>query len=242
MSNNYIASECVFLLYFGFGCNRMNTSAPAADPIEGTLFVVAAPSGAGKGTLVNALLAGDPAISLSISHTTRPPRPGEQYGRHYYFVERAEFEREVAEGIFLEHAEVHGNLYGTSRTTVAGLLQQGRDVLLEIDWQGAQQIRRAKPDCVSVFILPPSRAELERRLRGRGSDAPEVIEQRLHNSREEIAHAHEFDYIIVNDRLDDALSDLRAIMQAVRQRSALQWRRHEGLIAELLAPSVSDAL
>jgi guanylate kinase len=219
----------------------MNTSAESAA-IEGTLFVVAAPSGAGKGTLVNALLACDPAIALSISHTTRPPRPGEQYGRHYYFVERAEFEREVAEGIFLEHAEVHGNLYGTSRTTVAGLLGQGRDVLLEIDWQGAQQVRRAKPDCVSVFILPPSRPELERRLRGRGSDAPAVIEQRLHNSREEIAHAHEFDYIIVNDRLDDALSDLRAIVQAVRQRSALQWRRHEGLIAELLAPSVSDVL
>jgi len=199
------------------------------------LFVVAAPSGAGKSTLVNALLEREPAISLSISHTTRPPRPGEQYGRHYYFVERAEFEREVAEGIFLEHAEVHGNLYGTSRTTVAGLLAQGRDVLLEIDWQGAQQIRASKPDCVSVFILPPSRAELERRLRGRGSDAPEVIERRLHNSRGEIAHAHEFDYIIVNDRFEDALGDLRAVVHAVRLRTGLQSRRHEALIAELLA-------
>ncbi|PWK83539.1 guanylate kinase [Fulvimonas soli] len=202
----------------------------------GTLFVVAAPSGAGKSTLVNALLEREPAISLSVSHTTRLPRPGEQYGRHYYFVERAEFEREVADGIFLEHAEVHGNLYGTSRRTVQELLGQGRDVLLEIDWQGARQIRAAKPDCVSVFILPPSRAELERRLRGRGSDAPEVIERRLHNSREEIAHAHEFDYIIVNDRFEDALADLQAIVRAVRQRSALQWRRHETLIAELLAP------
>ncbi|KRE89858.1 guanylate kinase [Frateuria sp. Soil773] len=205
------------------------------SPREGTLFVVAAPSGAGKSTLVNALLACEPAISLSVSHTTRPPRVGEEYGRHYYFVERAEFEREIADGVFLEHAEVHGNLYGTSRTTVQGLLGQGRDVLLEIDWQGARQIRRSQPDCVSVFILPPSRRELERRLRGRGSDSAEVIERRLHNSREEIGHAHEFDYIIVNDRFEDALGDLQAIVRAVRQRSALQWRRHEALIAELLA-------
>ncbi len=201
----------------------------------GTLFVVAAPSGAGKSTLVNALLERDPAISLSVSHTTRPPRPGERYGRHYYFVDRAEFEREIAEDIFLEHAEVHGNLYGTSRTRVGGLLEQGRDVLLEIDWQGAQQIRRSQPDCVSVFILPPSRAELERRLRGRGSDSAEVIERRLHNSRGEIAHAHEFDYILVNDDFETALADLQAIVRAVRLRSRLQSQRHEQLIADLLA-------
>lgn len=213
----------------------MSTPASDAGRLEGTLFVVAAPSGAGKSTLVNALLEREPAISLSVSHTTRPPRQGEQYGRHYYFVERVEFESEIAEGIFLEHAEVHGNLYGTSRTTVAELLCQGRDVLLEIDWQGARQIRKSKPDCVSVFILPPSRVELERRLRGRASDSAEVIERRLHNSREEIAHAHEFDYIIVNDRFEDALGDLQSIVRAVRQRSALQWRRHETLIAELLA-------
>ena len=202
---------------------------------SGTLFIVAAPSGAGKSTLVNALLEREPGISLSVSHTTRPPRTGEQYGRHYYFVERAEFEREVAEGIFLEHAEVHGNFYGTSRTTVQNLLQQGRDVLLEIDWQGAAQIRKAKPDCVSVFILPPSRTELERRLRGRGSDSAEVIERRLRNSRGEIAHAPEFDYIIVNDRFEEALDGLQAIVRAVRQRSELQCQRHETLIKELLA-------
>jgi guanylate kinase len=212
----------------------MSAHTPSTDVTEGTLFIVAAPSGAGKSTLVNALLEREPDISLSISHTTRPPRPGEQYGRHYYFVERAEFEREVAEGIFLEHAEVHGNFYGTSRTTVQELLQQGRDVLLEIDWQGAAQIRKAKPDCVSVFILPPSRAELERRLRGRGSDSEDVIERRLRNSRGEIAHAHEFDYIIVNDRFEDALQTLQAIVRAVRQRSALQCQRHEALIRELL--------
>jgi guanylate kinase len=202
----------------------------------GTLFVVAAPSGAGKSSLVNALLEREPTISLSISHTTRPPRVGELYGRHYYFVERDAFEKQVAAGIFLEHAEVHGNLYGTSGTTVQELLAQGRDVLLEIDWQGAQQIRRSKPDCVSVFILPPSRAELERRLRGRGSDSAAVIEQRLRNSREEIGHAHEFDFILINDVFDDALADLQSIVRAVRQRSALQWRRHETLIAQLLAP------
>jgi len=201
----------------------------------GTLFVVAAPSGAGKSSLVNALLEREPTISLSISHTTRPPRVGELYGRHYYFVDRDAFEKQVAEGIFLEHAEVHGNLYGTSGTTVQALLAQGRDVLLEIDWQGAQQIRCSKPDCVSVFILPPSRAELERRLRGRGSDSAAVIEQRLRNSREEIGHAHEFDFILINDVFDEALADLQSIVRAVRQRSALQWRRHETLIAELLA-------
>ena len=213
----------------------MTANAATGVTVEGTLFVVAAPSGAGKSSLVNALLEREPAISLSISHTTRPPRPGELYGRHYYFVERGEFEREVAEGIFLEHAEVHGNLYGTSRTTVQGLLAQGRDVLLEIDWQGAQQIRASKPDCVSVFILPPSRAELERRLRGRGSDSAEVIERRLRNSRGEIAHADQFDYILVNDVFEQALADLQAIVRAVRLRSVLQWQRHEPLIADLLA-------
>jgi guanylate kinase len=213
----------------------MNTATTHAEKPQCTLFVVAAPSGAGKSTLVNALLEREPAISLSISHTTRPPRPGEQYGRHYYFVERDAFEQEIADGIFLEHAEVHGNLYGTSRNTVDTLLAQGRDVLLEIDWQGARQIRKSKPDCVSVFILPPSRPELERRLRGRGSDSAEVIARRLHNSREEIAHAHEFDYIIVNDNFDTALDDLQAIVRSVRLRSPLQWQRHETLINELLA-------
>lgn len=203
---------------------------------EGTLFVVAAPSGAGKSTLVNALLEREPDIALSISHTTRPARVGEKYGRHYFFVERPDFEREIAEGIFLEHAEVHGNFYGTSRTVVEEKLTVGADVLLEIDWQGARQVRKGKPDCVSVFILPPSRGELERRLRGRGSDAPDVIDRRLFNSREEIAHAHEFDYIIVNDRFEDALADLQAIVRAVRLRAPVAVRRHEALIEELLAP------
>ncbi|MDA3913937.1 guanylate kinase [Oleiagrimonas sp.] len=201
---------------------------------ERTLFVVAAPSGAGKSSLVNALLHDDASISLSVSHTTRPPRHGEEYGRHYYFVERETFEREIADGVFLEYAQVHGNLYGTSRETVDGLLGQGHDVLLEIDWQGARQIRQAMPGCVSVFILPPSSEELERRLRGRGSDSEDVIQRRLRNSRGEIAHAHEFDYIIVNDRFEDALEDLRSIVRAVRQGTNFQHPRHQALIAELL--------
>ena len=205
----------------------------AATP-ERTLFVVAAPSGAGKSTLVNALIEREPEIALSVSHTTRQPRPGEADGEHYHFIGREEFEQEVADGVFLEHAEVHGNLYGTSRRTVEGLLRRGRDVLLEIDWQGARQIRKAMPGCVGVFILPPSRAELERRLRGRGSDSPEAIERRLRNSRGEIEHAHEFDYIIVNDRFATALDDLQSIVRAVRLRTPLQRARHEALIAELL--------
>ena len=205
-----------------------------ATPPEGTVFVVAAPSGAGKSSLVNALLQIEPAISLSVSHTTRPARTTELDGQHYYFVERGEFEHGIGAGIFLEHAEVHGNLYGTSRSSVQTMLKQGRDVLLEIDWQGAEQIRRSKPDCVSVFILPPSWAELERRLRGRASDSAEVIERRLHNSRGEIAHAHEFDYILINDVFEQALLNLQAIVRAVRQRSALQLLRHEALITELL--------
>jgi guanylate kinase len=212
----------------------MSEQAGQSSVVPGTLFVVAAPSGAGKSTLVNALLEREQAISLSVSHTTRPPRVGEEYGRHYYFVEREDFAREIEQGIFLEHAQVHGNFYGTSRQIVDEKLGQGGDVLLEIDWQGARQVRAGKADCVSVFILPPSRAELERRLRGRGSDAPDVIERRLFNSREEIAHAHEFDFIIVNDRFEDALTDLQAIVRAVRQRSSVQWKRHESLIAELL--------
>jgi guanylate kinase len=200
----------------------------------GTLFVVAAPSGAGKSSLVSALLEVDQQISLSISLTTRLPRPHEVDGQHYCFVERAEFERGVAAGIFLEHAEVHGNWYGTSRARVETLLAAGRDVLLEIDWQGAAQVRRSMANCVGVFILPPSRAELERRLRGRASDSEEAIERRLRNSRNEIAHAHEFDYVMVNDVFADAVAELQAIVRAVRLRSAPQLRRHADLIAELL--------
>lgn len=201
----------------------------------GTLFIVSAPSGAGKSTLVNALLAREPGIVLSISHTTRAPRPGDVDGVQYHFVERAAFERMVAAGGFLEHAEVFGNAYGTSRGAVEPILASGRDVLLEIDWQGAAQVR-ARIACVSIFILPPSRSELERRLRARGTDSESTIERRLAASREEIAHANEFDCILVNDVFDDALARLQAIVHAARAGQALPGDRHAALVAQLLAP------
>ncbi len=208
-------------------------------PASGNLFIVAAPSGAGKSTLVNALLAREPDISLSISHTTRAPRPGDIDGVQYHFVDRARFDAMVARGEFLEYAEVFGNAYGTSRGAVEPILQSGRDVLLEIDWQGAEQVRRAMPECVSIFILPPSRAELERRLRARGTDDAATIEKRLVASREEIAHAGEFDCIVVNDRFEDAVGALQAIVHAAREGRTLPRDRHEDLVGQLLAAAAS---
>ncbi|WHZ19549.1 MAG: Guanylate kinase [Rhodanobacteraceae bacterium] len=204
-------------------------------PALGKLFIIAAPSGAGKSTLVNALLAREPGIALSISHTTRAPRPGDVDGVQYHFVDRATFERMVAHGDFIEHADVFGNCYGTSRAAVEPILETGRDVLLEIDWQGAEQVRRAMPGCVSIFILPPSRAELERRLRARATDSAATIEKRLAASREEIAHAHEFDCIVVNDRFDDAVAALQAIVRDARAGRPLPAERHRELITQLLA-------
>ena len=204
--------------------------------MSGTLYIVAAPSGAGKSSLVNALLEREPGIVLSISHTTRQPRPGDVDGQHYHFVNRGVFERLVADGAFIEHAEVFGNFYGTSRAAVEPLLAAGRDVLLEIDWQGAQQVRKANPECVSVFILPPSREELERRLRTRAADNAVTIARRLAESREEIAHAGDFDYIVVNDEFADALTELRAIVISRRLRSQAQCVRHAALIEDLLKP------
>lgn len=202
--------------------------------MSGSLYIVAAPSGAGKSSLVNALLEREPGIALSISHTTRPPRPNDRDGEHYHFVNRGVFARMVADGLFLEHADVFGNCYGTSRAAVEPLLAQGRDVLLEIDWQGARQVRAAMPGCVSVFILPPSRAELERRLRNRASDDAPTIARRLAESRDEVAHAGDFDYLVVNDQFADALADLRAIVACQRLRREVQATRHAALIADLL--------
>jgi guanylate kinase len=202
--------------------------------MKGHLFIIAAPSGAGKSTLVNALLVREPGISLSISHTTRSPRPGDADGVQYHFVDRAQFAAMVAAGEFLEHADVFGNGYGTSRGAVEPALAAGRDVLLEIDWQGAAQVR-AKIPCVSIFILPPSRAELEHRLRARGTDSEATIERRLAASREEIAHAHEFDCIVVNDRFEDAVAQLQAIVHAARAGGALPRERYAALITQLLA-------
>jgi len=207
----------------------------SGGPAPGKLFIVAAPSGAGKSTLVNALLAREPGITLSISHTTRAPRPGDINGVQYQFVDRATFEAMVAHGDFLEHADVFGNYYGTSRRAVEPILETGRDVLLEIDWQGAEQVRRTMPECVSIFILPPSRAELERRLRARATDSEATIEKRLTASREEIAHADAFDCIVVNDHFEDAVAALQAIVRDARAGRPLPPDRHAALIAQLLA-------
>ena len=202
--------------------------------MSGVLYIVAAPSGAGKTSLVNALLERESSISLSVSYTSRLPRPGEIDGKHYHFVSREVFERMAATGMFYEYANVHGDYKGTARTAVEPLLAQGQDVLLEIDWQGARQVRAACPGSVSVFILPPSRAELERRLRSRASDDGAAIARRLADSRVEIAHAGDFDYIVVNDQFADALGDLRAIVACQRLRREAQARRHAALLADLL--------
>lgn len=201
----------------------------------GNLFVIAAPSGAGKTSLVRALVDADAALQLSVSHTTRAPRPGEVDGQHYHFTDLARFERLIADERLLEHALVHGNHYGTARDQVEAAFAQGRDVILEIDWQGARQIRARFPACVTIFILPPSRDTLFERLQKRGQDSAEVIARRIANARGEIEHATEFDYLIVNDRFDAALADLGAIVRAVRLSMRIQGLRQAGLLRQLLA-------
>ena len=184
--------------------------------MAGDLFVVVAPSGAGKTSLVNRLLEAERGIRLSVSHTTRAPREGEVDGREYHFVARAAFAAMIAAGDFLEHADVYGNYYGTSRRWIEQELAGEHDVLLEIDWQGARQVRKLFPRMVGIFILPPSLAELRRRLTDRGKDSPEVIERRMASAREEISHVLEFEYIIVNEQFDVALADLQAVVRAAR--------------------------
>lgn len=200
----------------------------------GHLFIVAAPSGAGKTSLVAALLAADPDVTLSISFTTRPQRPVEAQGRDYRFVTMAEFEALRDRGELLESAEVHGNLYGTSQRWVADQLAQGRDILLEIDWQGAAQVRRLMPQATGIFVLPPSLETLEKRLRERGQDSPEVIERRLAAAREEIGHVAEFDYVIINDRFEEAVRDLMAIVRATRLKLEPHLRRHRELLEQFI--------
>lgn len=198
----------------------------------GSLFIVAAPSGAGKSSLVNALLAQEPGIVLSVSFTTRAPRPGEQHGREYFFASEAEFLEREANGEFLESAKVHGNYYGTSRLVIEEQNRAGKDVLLEIDWQGAQQVRKQFREAVGIFILPPSIAALEQRLRKRGQDSDDVIARRVFNAAGEIAHAAEFDYVIINENFDTALSQLAGITRAARCRFAQQAARHSDLFAD----------
>ena len=201
-------------------------------PSKGVLYVVSAPSGAGKTSLVKALLKTDPAVRLSVSYTTRPPRPGETDGRDYHFVTRERFEEMLAADEFLEHAEVYGNFYGTSKGSIERDLENGRDVLLEIDWQGAEQVKRHFPQSASIFILPPTFNALRTRLAGRGQDSEEVIERRLAAAASDVAHAEAFDYIIVNDDFDQALQDLFAITRSIRLETARQLDRHTALFEE----------
>jgi guanylate kinase len=203
--------------------------------MPGQLFIVAAPSGAGKTSLVKALLEADPSMRVSVSHTTRAPRPGEIDGVHYHFVSHEKFAGMITAGEFLEHALVHGDRKGTSKMAVQQHLDLGRDVVLEIDWQGARQIRPLFVDCVSVFILPPSRDTLLERMKKRGQDSAEVMQKRMHNAREEMSHCSEFDYIIVNDRFEWALVELRAIVTASRLKQKTQSKRYADLIGLLLA-------
>lgn len=201
--------------------------------MPGNLFIVSAPSGAGKTSLVSALLKSGQPIALSISYTTRPPRPGEQNGKDYHFVSREMFLEMAKEGDFLESAEVYGNFYGTSQPWIEQQLAAGRDVLLEIDWQGAAQVRRLMPHAISIFILPPSLAALETRLKGRGQDSAEVIARRLHAAQEDISHVVEFDYAIINDSLDEALQQLVAVVTAAGLRRDSQLARHADLLDQL---------
>ncbi len=201
--------------------------------MPGNLFIVSAPSGAGKTSLVNALLACNRQIDISVSYTTRPPRPGEVDGKDYHFVSREVFMAMAKNGDFLENAEVYGNLYGTSQSWIETETTSGCDIMLEIDWQGAVQVRRKFPDCISIFILPPSLHALEVRLQGRRQDSAEVIAQRMRAAQADIAHVAEFDYVIINDKLDEALRQLDAITVAAGLRRDRQLVRQQNLINQL---------
>ena len=202
--------------------------------MRGTLYIVAAPSGAGKSSIVNAVLKRVDGVALSISYTSRAPRPGERHAQHYHFIGAGEFQRMIDAGDFFEHALVHGDLKGTARQSVEPQLAAGRDVLLEIDWQGARQVREKMPDAVGIFILPPSRETLEERMRKRGQDSEDTIARRLAAAREEMSHYHEFDYVIVNEVFDTAVVEMCSIFTASRLRRDAQAQRHAEMIASLL--------
>lgn len=202
---------------------------------SGTLFTVSAPSGAGKTSLVNALLARDSQIKVSVSHTTRPIRPGEVDGRDYHFVEEAQFTQMLNQGDFLEHANVFQNFYGTSKQWVQETLNNGFDVILEIDWQGAQQVRKLLPDAQGIFILPPSREALRERLQGRGQDNDEVIERRMQEAISEMSHYVDSHWLVVNDDFERALAELNGIIAAQRLRTDKQSQRYSSLLDDLLS-------
>ena len=199
----------------------------------GNLFVVAAPSGAGKSSLVKALLELDSHLAVSVSHTTRAPRGQEQHGREYWFVDEPEFRAMIGRDEFFEWAQVHGNLYGTSRRAIEARLMRGEDVVLEIDWQGALQIKRLFPHAVLIFILPPNWQELRQRLQRRGEDGPEVIERRMANARDEVAQARHFDFVIINALFETALFDLKTVVHSQRLRYAAQLRNRSQVFAAL---------
>lgn len=203
------------------------------DPL-GTLYVISAPSGAGKTSLVKALLEKTEGIGVSVSHTTRVKREGEQDGVDYHFTEKAAFEKMVEESAFLEHAQVFDNYYGTAIANIETKLKQGEDVILEIDWQGAEQVRKQLPYSVNIFILPPSQSALEERLRGRGQDSDEIIARRMRDAKSETSHYSEYDYLLVNDDFDDALIELKSIVLARRCRFGAQSQRLTPLLKELL--------
>jgi guanylate kinase len=207
----------------------------SASTGSGRLYIVSAPSGAGKTSLVSALAAADLLVRVSVSHTTRAMRPAEVHGINYHFTDHAGFERMLAAGDFLEHATVFGNLYGTSRSWVLETLASGADVILEIDWQGARQVRERLPEAVSIFILPPSLPALQARLESRRQDGPEVIQERMRQAVGEMSHYGEADYLVVNDDFDTALRDLRTILDAGRLRLVPQSARLRELLTELLS-------
>ena len=212
--------------------SRPKNAAVAAVPA--TLYIIAAPSGAGKTSLVKAVVDATPGLMVSVSHTTRPIRPGEQQDVHYHFVDQTIFQSMITAGVFLEHAKVFDNYYGTSVAAVQHKLHQGVDVILEIDWQGASQVKSQIPDCVGIFILPPSRATLDQRLRARGQDGEDVIARRMHDAVNEMSHYAEFDYLIVNDDFDTARKDLQAIIRAQRLGLKAQTVRLHALLEQLM--------
>ncbi len=203
--------------------------------MRGTLYIVAAPSGAGKSSIVNAVLKRVDGVVLSISYTSRAARPGERHAQHYHFISKAEFEQMIAERQFFEYALVHKDYKGTARNSVLPLLDKGLDVLLEIDWQGARQVREQIPEAKSIFILPPSRQALENRMRNRGQDSEATIAQRLAGAREEMSHYHEFDFVVINEQFDQAVQEVTAIFSAQRLQVAQQTLRHQALIEHLLS-------
>lgn len=210
-------------------------SQSSIQQLSGNLFIISAPSGAGKSTLIQALLKRHADMQLSVSHTTRAPRAGEQNGVHYHFTTVEDFKARIANNEFLEWAEVFGNYYGTSRQAIYQQLSQGIDVFLDIDWQGAQQIRAQEAGTIGIFILPPSLTELAQRLNQRGTDSAEVIAGRMAKAQSEMSHANEYNYLIINDQLDDALTQMERIVLSQRNAYACQQQRHSALLDQLLA-------